>query len=217
MAVIFISHSRRDRELIQNVQTLLINVGHTPIIEEFIAEEQKAPIPRNEIESRIQQCAALFLFLTDEVMRTEHTKSWVTSEAAIAHSLRERVFVFEREGLSIPYPLPYTDDYMIFNPRSIEDVMNIQKLSKGIGGIPGKMITGALGALIGSAFGPVGTLIGAIGGLIFGPEDQPPIPGIRVTCPNPNCKANYNYWSPDIPSFLCPCCRQRITVEVPKP
>jgi len=216
MVIIFISHSRRDRELVQNVQTLLINVGHTPIIEEFIPDEERAPIPRNEISTRIQQSAALFLFLTDEVLKTEHTKSWVTSEAAIARSLGKRVFIFEREGLPIPYPLPFATDYMIFNPRSIEDVMNIQRLSTKIGGIPAKMVTGGIGALIGSAFGPVGTLVGAIGGLILGPQDRPPIPGISITCPHPNCKASYNYWSPDIPSFLCPCCRQVITVGVRK-
>jgi len=41
MAVIFISHSKRDEQLVRNIQTVLINVGHTPIIEEFIPEFQR--------------------------------------------------------------------------------------------------------------------------------------------------------------------------------
>ena len=49
MAVIFISHSKRDEQLVQNMQTVLINLGHTPIIEEFIPESMKEPPVLGEI------------------------------------------------------------------------------------------------------------------------------------------------------------------------
>ncbi|MDM7274698.1 MAG: hypothetical protein P3X22_001035 [Thermoprotei archaeon] len=105
MAVIFISHSKRDKWLVQIIQTLLINLGHTPIIEEFIPESRKEPIPCKEIRKNIQLSDAVFLFLTDEIVRTEYTKKWVIYEVGLASDRNIPVFVFERKGLPIPYDI----------------------------------------------------------------------------------------------------------------
>jgi len=211
MAVIFISHSRRDKQLVQNIQTLLINLGHTPIIEEFIPESKKEPIPYEEIRKNVQLSNAVFLFLTDEIVRTEHTNNWVIYEVGLASDRHIPVFVFEREGFPIYYPIPYVTDYMIFDPNSIEGILNIQKLAKDFGKIPPNWITAGLGALLGAPFGPLGIALGGLGGLIFGPKKEPPIPGIRIKCPY--CKTEYNYWSPNITNFYCPICRQPIILR----
>lgn len=213
MAVVFISHSRRDKQLVRNIQSLLINLGHSPIIEEFIPEKMKKTIPRDEIRENIQLSHAVFLFLTDEIVRSEYTKNWVLYEVGLASSGHKSVFLFERAGLPIPYPIPYVTDYMIFDPYSIEDALNIQKLAKEIGKIPPSWITAGIGALLGLPFGPLGIAIGGLAGLIFGPRLEPPIPGIKVTCPYENCKATYNYWSPNITNFHCPTCRQPIRLR----
>jgi len=210
MAIIFISHSKRDEQLVQNIQSVLLNVGHTPIIEEFIPESMKEPIPYEEIRKNVQQSDAVFLFLTDEVVRTEYTKNWVIEEDGVALNRHIPVFVFERKGFPIHYPIPYVTDYMVFDPSTIEDILNIQKLAKDIGKIPPDWITAGFGALVGSIFGPLGIAIGAIGGWLFGPKGKPPIPGIRIKCPHSGCKTEYNYWSPNITSFNCPICRQPI-------
>jgi len=210
MAVIFISHSKRDEQLVQNLQTILINVGHTPIIEEFIPESLKEPIPYEEIRKNVGLSNAVFLFLTDEVVRTEYTKNWVTFEDTVASDRYIPVFVFERNGFPIHYPIPYVTDYMLFDPYTIEDLLNIQKLAKDIGTIPPKWITTGFGALVGAIFGPLGIAIGGLGGWLLGPERKPPIPGIRIKCPHENCKIEFNYWSLNITYFSCPSCRQSI-------
>ena len=213
MAVIFVSHSKRDKQLVQNIQAMLINLGHTPIIEEFIPEERKEPIPKDEIRKNVQLSNALFLFLTDEIVQTKYTENWVIYEVGLASDRHIPIFIFEREGLPIHYPIPDVTDYMIFDPYSIEDILNIQKLAKEVGKLPPILLTAGLGALLGIPFGPLGIAIGGLAGLIFGPRLEPPIPGIKVTCPYENCKATYNYWSPNIINFRCPICRQPIQLR----
>lgn len=213
MAIIFISHSKRDEQLVQNIQSVLLNVGHTPIIEEFIPESMKEPIPYEEIRKNVQQSDAVFLFLTDEVVRTEYTKNWVIEEDGVALDRNIPVFVFERKGFPIHYPIPYVTDYMVFDPYTIEDILNIQKLAKDIGKIPPNWFTAGFGALVGAIFGPLGIAIGGLGGLLLGPKRGPPIPGIRIRCPHLNCRTEYNYWSPNITSFSCPICRQLIELR----
>jgi len=68
------------------------------------------------------------------------------------------VFVFERKGFPIHYPIPYVTDYMLFDPYTIEDILNIQKLAKEIGKIPPKWITAGFGALVGAIFGGTSTV-----------------------------------------------------------
>ena len=208
MAIIFISHSKRDKQLVQNMETVLINVGHTPIIEEFIPESMKEPIPYEEIRKNVQLSNAVFLFLTDEVVKTKYTENWVIYEDGLASDRHIPVFVFERKGFSIHYPIPYVTDYMVFDPYTIEDILNIQKLAKDIGKIPPNWFTAGFGALVGAIFGPLGIAIGGLGGLLLGPKKGPPIPGIRIKCQHERCKTEYNYWSPNIASFNCPICRQ---------
>lgn len=210
MAIIFISHSKRDEQLVQNIQIVLLNVGHTPIIEEFIPESMKELIPYEEIRKNIQQSDALFLFLTDEIVRTEYTKNWVIYEDGLASDRHIPVFVFERKGFPIHYPIPYVTDYMAFDPYTVEDILNVQKLAKDIGKIPADWITAGFGGLIGAIFGPLGIAVGAIGGWLLGPKGKPPIPGIRIKCPHSSCRTEYSYWSPNITSFNCPICRQPI-------
>jgi len=193
------------------MQTVLINLGHTPIIEEFIPEEFKEPIPYEEIRKNIQLSNAVFLFLTDEIIRTEYTKNWVIYEVGLASDRKIPLFVFERKGFPLPYPIPYVTDFMLFDPESIDDFLNIQKLAKGIDTISPKLLTAGLGALLGAAFGPFGLALGGLGGLIFGPERVSPIPGIQIQCKH--CNVVINYWSPNIRSFYCPCCRKVIETE----
>ncbi|MHA1410504.1 MAG: hypothetical protein ACTSQY_09420 [Candidatus Odinarchaeia archaeon] len=132
-------------------------------------------------------------------------------EVGLASEREIPLFVFERIGFPLPYPIPYVTDFMLFNPESIDDLLNIQKLAKGMNTISPKLFTTGLGELLGAAFGPFGLAVGGLGGYIFGPERAFPIPGIQIRCRH--CNAVINYWSPNIESFHCPCCRKVIETE----
>jgi len=196
---------------VRNIQTVLINLGHKPIIEEFIPEDKKEPIPYEEIRKNVELSDAVFLFLTDELVRTEYTKNWVLYEVGLASKKRIPVYVFERLGVPIQYPIPYVTDYMLFDPAGLEDILNIQKLAKEIGQIPTNLFTAGLGALLGAPFGPLGIALGGLGGFVLGPKRGPPIPRVRTQCCY--CKTPYNYWSPNIVSFNCPTCRKPLELR----
>lgn len=215
MATIFISHSRRDASLVANVNEILINVGHTPIIEEFIPETEKQPIPHDEISKNVSISDAVFLFLTDNVLATEYTRNWVIFEVGLARQALKRVFVFERQGVPIPYPIPYVTDYMIFDPHSIQDLLSIQKIAKElVGKIPAAWIGSGVGLLLGAVFGPFGAALGALAGGALGHsadiQTEARIPVFE--CPHENCHLRFRYYSSNIVSFKCPTCRQLITI-----
>lgn len=206
MVVIFISHSKRDEKLVRATKEMLINIGHSPIIEEFIPEEQKEPIPYEEIRKNVNLSSCVFLFLTDNIVKTEYTKNWVMYEVGVASDARKRLIIFEREGMPIPYPIPYLTDYMLFDPNDTVNILNIQSLAKKIGEIPRGLITGGLGALAGLPFGPLGIILGGLGGAIVGSIGKEEMP--KVTCQS--CNISFNYLSPNIKSFSCPSCRRPI-------
>lgn len=210
LANIFISHSKRDEQLVRNIQSVLINLKQTPIIEEFIPEESKEPIPYEEIRKNIKLSHSVFLFLTDEIVKTEYTKNWVIFEVGLASHSGTPLFVFERKGFPISYPIPYVTDYMLFDPTNVEDILNIQKLAGEIGKLSPSVIAGGLGALIGAPFGPLGIVVGSLGGIALSSKRAPPIQMERIICDQ--CKVSFNYWSPEISTFCCPMCRKEIKI-----
>lgn len=215
MSIIFISHSRRDTSLVQSIRQILTNVGHTATIEELIPENEKKPIPHDEIAEKVSECDVVFLFLTDNVLATEYTKSWVIFEVGLARQSKKRVFVFEKEGISIPYPLPYFTDYMIFDPQSIDDLLGVQKIAKSlVGRVPVGWMGAGAGALAGAIFGPIGLAIGALAGGLLGNrvdiQVEAQIPNVEC----PQCHIRFRYFSPGISDFKCPACRESITFDL---
>lgn len=211
MVYVFISHSKRDRALVRKIHSLLTNIGYEAIIEEFIPSETKQPIPYMEIRNNLQKSSFVFLFLTDNVVLTEYTKNWVMFEVSQAASFQKRLFVFEQKDMPIPYPIPYLTDYMIFDDTT-ESYLLIQQIAKKAGpSIPPNLITAGLGVLLGLPFGPIGPILGGLGGLILGPRDADTMNIPRITCPY--CGIQFNYYSPYIQDFACPSCRQWITLR----
>lgn len=207
MAKIFISHSKRDRDLINAMAKVLINIGHNPIIEEFIPQEKKEPIPYEEIMKNMDLSNYAFLFLTDNIVLTEYTRNWVMFEVGLAASARKRLFVFERAGTPVPYPIPYFTDYMIFDKDSTNDILDIQALSKKIDKTAKNVLKGvAIGGVLGLPFGPLALVILALTGGILGASTSQKI--LKVKCPH--CEVSFNYYSPKYSKFKCPACRKDI-------
>ncbi len=159
---------------------------------------------------------AIFLFLTDNVLATDYTRSWVVFEVGLARQAAKRVFVFERQGIPIPYPIPYVTDYMIFDPQSISDLLAIQTIAKElVGKIPAGLIGAGAGALLGAVFGPLGLAVGGITGGLLGHsadvQTEAKIP--LIECPYQNCNIRFRYYSPNVTSFNCPTCRQQMSLN----
>lgn len=207
MAKIFISHSKRDRDLIKGMAKVLVNIGHSPIIEEFIPEPKKEPIPYEEIRKNLDLSNYVFLFLTDNIVLTEYTRNWVMFEVGLAASTTKRLFVFERAGIPVPYPIPYFTDYMIFDKDSTNDILDIQALSKKIDKTAKNVFKGvAIGGALGLPFGPLVLIILALTGGFLGASKSQKI--LKVKCPH--CQVSFNYYSPKYSKFKCPACRNDV-------
>ena len=206
MTTVFISHSRRDRELIKSITSALTNVDITPIIEEFIPEKKKEPVPYKEIRKKIRFSNAVFLFLTDNIMMTEHTKNWIIFEDGIAAASGKQLFLFERKGIPLEYPVPYLTDYMIFDKKSMKDLLRIQSISKRL-----KSYFSVEEGLLTSTSIPYDSAGMVLWGLysIFKISRKSKVLKqlglVRVECPR--CKVGFYYYSPKHSPFLCPACR----------
>ena len=94
MGKFFISHSKRDKELVNAMAKVLRNIKHDPIIEELIPEEEKENVPYEEIRKNVNQSDHVFLFLTDNIVLTEYTRNWVSFEVGLTASEHKKlVFV----------------------------------------------------------------------------------------------------------------------------
>jgi hypothetical protein len=137
-------------------------------------------------------------------------------EIGLARQSLKRVFVFERQGTPIPYPIPYVTDYMMFDPGSIDDMLAIQTMAKVlIGRVPVGWVGAGVGAVLGAVFGPLGVGVGAIAGGLIGHGADAQIESMipKVNCPNDRCRLHFRYYSPNIENFSCPACKQSITIE----
>lgn len=210
MANIFISHSKRDKELVTAMAKVLKNIRHNPIIEEFIPEEEKESVPYEEIRKNVGVSDFVFLFLTDNIVATEYTHNWVAFETGLTASAQKRLFVFERAGIPVPYPIPYLTDYMIFDADSTNDILDIQTLSKKLDEVPTGVIGAGIGALLGLPFGPIGLIIGGLAGGVLGASASEQI--LKTQCPH--CGVSFNYYSPKYSRFSCPACRRNIYLNL---
>ena len=203
MATIFISHSKRDIELVNSIKIILENIGHVPIIEEYIPKENQAEIPYEEIRKNVMASDYMFLFLTDNVTSTEYTKNWVIWETSLAVHDRKRLFVFERYGSPIKFPIPYFTDYAVFDPNT-NDLLHIQKLMKNLDSTNSQLAGAGVGFLLGLPFGPLGMILGPIAGTLIGKNLSNKVSGKSVKCGN--CKIEFQYYSSYI-EYVCPACR----------
>ena len=207
LATIFISHSQRDEGLVLTMKKILENMGHTPIIEELVPAEEQASVPHEEIRKNVEKSDFVFLFLTDNIVATPHTRNWVSHEVGVAAANSKKLFVFERIGTPIPFPIPYLTDYAPFNPDKTEDILALQGLTRNLGKFPRDLLTAGGGAMIGTMFGPIGTIIGAGVGYAIGPKlPKPP------TAKCNHCNIKFNYHSTH-KLFDCPACRKKIDLR----
>lgn len=131
MAQVFISHSKKDQELIDNVAQMLKNVDEVPIVMEYMPKKARDRPNWSLIRKHVADSEYLMLFKTDNALVTDFTKSWIIYEVGLAAAYEKRLFVFERKGPPIKFPIPYVTDYMIFDPNRVKDFLMIQSIVAG--------------------------------------------------------------------------------------
>ncbi len=200
---IFLSHSRKDLNLVNTVKKALGLLNYHTIVYEDLPENLKPWEDRDNIRNLISRSQLIFLFLTNNVISLKHTLTWVQYEDHIASIYNKPVIVFE-ELLPVSaanLPILYFTDVVSWAGLTA-DPMKIQEIAKSFSS-SGAVVRAVAGGAIGAIFGPIGVLLGALVGLVSTPQN--PLQNIpAITCPN--CKYTFRYWGNENTTFYCPNC-----------
>ncbi len=200
---IFLSHSRKDLNLINTVKKALGLLNYHTIVYEDLPENRKPGKDLDNIKNLIDQSQLVFLFMTSNVISLKYTTTWVQYEDNVASMLNKPVIVFQ-EQLPVSKtisPILYFTDVVSWAGPSV-DPIKIQEIAKSFSS-SGAVVRAVAGGAIGAIFGPIGALLGALIGLVSTPQN--PLQNIPViTCPN--CKSTFRYWGKENTVFYCPNC-----------
>lgn len=215
MATIFISHSKRDTELVKVIDFNLRSVGIAPILREFTPESKP---PYADIDADIARSDAVFAFLTQNVKVTDHTQNWVTHEITKAHDLNKPTYIIEDKNNPVHFPIPKLKNYILYDQTSINDWNLIQNIASSIKRNPeillGALAAGVAGALLFKKNRVAGFVCGAaLGGILLAltlPEAQLRTP-VVIKCPK--CGIVFNlYTNLHLDCLYCPSCRVMLTL-----
>jgi len=126
----FLSHSRKDQNIVNNIFKICKRVSIEPDIAEF-EDIETGKLSAEEIRKMIDRSELFLLFLTENVVKTIYTQNWVTFELGCAYAQKREkkksIYVFEPFS-QIHFPIPYLDYYVLIDPDSNPHWNNIQAL-----------------------------------------------------------------------------------------
>lgn len=204
---VFISHSRRDEQLVDRIDRSLDQVGYDTLIYEWEDIPDEEP-DREAIKQKMSECDACFVFPTPTVREQEVTPAWLIAESSIAGDQDIPTAIFKEQGDSYEINFPYFDILVVYDrdelplqlQERIEELMESQG-NEVAGAIGGGMLGAAAVGSGGAAL--VGALIGAA--LSSGDDTAP-----RVRCPA--CEWTFTYWG-NGDEFSCPHCHTPMDSE----
>lgn len=204
MASIFISHSRHDRQIIQDFQQVFAVTRIQAVFMEF---EEYHPPPWHAIRQKVVEASAVFLLLGPGLRGSAYTQNWVAWEVGVAAALGKPTWVYEQVGRPVDFPVPYCTDYVLYQPGKREDLGYIRRVVEAYD--PGPLLAGGiLGLLLGAAvaMGP-GAALGGLVGAALGAQRPPEPP--QLACPHPSCGIAFRAHTA-LPTFPCPSCRRSL-------
>lgn len=207
MAQIFVSHSKRDHELVTSISSCLRSANIQPILEEFTPETTP---PYAKIYSDMRNSEAAFLLLSPNVTISPHTQNWICYEVGLAHAFNKPVYVFEQIDCPINFPVPYVSDYVVYDPKNASDWTKIESIAKNHDPSPmlaNVIFMGLLG-LVAVGTGAAAILAGALGAAMT--EKPYKGPFRQVHCYK--CGIVFRFHS-TLSTLNCPSCRTPLMIK----
>lgn len=208
MAQIFVSHSRRDTEIVNFFLRAFAGTKVTPLFQEL----QKEPVngvSEKDVTRNIDCSNAVFVVLSEQVQALEHTAYWMTWESGTART--KDIWVFEpvESGRRIRVVIPRFNHYVRFGRNedwrgyvrsiieSYDDSYVLTTLSAGAG----------IGAALDEkdrGRGAAKGLLVSVGGLLLHSLSRPAL-GYPTQCPQ--CFSNFRVHLPSgVFEFRCANC-----------
>lgn len=212
MALIFVSHSKRDAKQLDFINKAFASSNVQAKYEEIEAIESGARTSE-QIKNDIQQSVAVFIILGRNVETLKHTRDWVTWESGVGCNANKDIWIIEpvEESVHLSVVIPhvryvcsfqYTDQWLaqlrtIIN--SYDDSQFLKAMAVGAG----------LGAAVGEGAGAV---VGGLAGLVLASASQTKArpAGTPVSCPQ--CKSLYNVFL-SVNLLRCPVCNVRMQFQ----
>lgn len=119
---IFIVHSGKDEWLINPIASNLRLIDVEPYIAK-LEDPTPYPLPQ-KLDIAIQSSAAMFVFLTHNIVSVKDTRDIVNWEISSAYAKKKPIYVFTEKGVDIPLLLNHISVYATF------DLLNQESLNK---------------------------------------------------------------------------------------
>jgi len=221
MAIIFVSHSNKDEEIINFFTKIFANSKVQAIYEEFEKILGKE-ITSEKIQSDINQSNAVFILLSENTQSLPHTRDWILWEAGMASNKDIWVFIPADINMNLNIITPKLTHLVLYrlDKNWQRYIFQIVQSYDDSNILPVTVVTGGIGALIGSAINekePAGGAIlggasGVVGGLILHEIFKPKAPvGYPVKCPS--CSSFYYLHSGE-QYFRCPICNKILGINL---
>ena len=204
---VFISHSRKDADLVQRLKAGLGVMEYQPIVYEDLPSEVNHP-DYQRIKSLILGADVVFLFLTENVATSKWTTYWVDHEVSQAAAFNKDLVEFQVEGEKPSLPIGYCTDVVTISRDPTMALLTVLRVAKRFEKKTLWPIGVTGGAAVGSILGPVGLIAGAlIGGALTSGAGQKIIP--TLLCGKDQMK--YRFLGGERTSFYCPHCLTEYT------
>jgi len=134
MGKIFLSHSKEDKEILDY---FLKAFGLAGVQARAVEFEYFPPPPWKYIKDEMTSSDAFFLLLGPNVIdRGIYTQNWISFETGLACQLRKEIWVFEQFGITVRFPVPYLDNYVLYDPENREHLDYIRNIIEAYRVIP---------------------------------------------------------------------------------
>jgi hypothetical protein len=221
MVEAFISHSKKDIELVTKIYKALYQAGITPKLAEFEELGERDGLSAPQIKNMIMNSSWTLVFLTPNVIASDHTRDWVAYEVGVSHGLGRPVWIFEDDRVPIEkFPVPYLDYYFLYDSLNQQDWDAIKEEMAKYARFPdwGPAI---VGAILGASFGKEGAALGGLLGYTKSVADlskmkaQAPSGFHKVAISCLECNSQYTVigkYKTITVGFTCPTCRKMIAL-----
>lgn len=213
MAKIFVSHSKRDKEIRNFFSDIFSPTKVQAVFEEFEAiraGQRTAP----DILDDIEAAKAIFVLLGPQADALDHTRDWITGESGAGAN--KDVWVFEpyHHMGTLSTVVPWVRHHVVY---TFDDPWYdyIQRLVESYDDshVPGAVLGSAgLGAMLAEQDRAGGAIVGGIAGLILSDKSGERPSGQEIQCPK--CHSVYALHCPEnLPATRCPVCNSTLQLQ----
>lgn len=202
---IFISHSKDERELLNELEGIFSKAGIKQYIASF--EDQAPPVSEN-IKKQINRSRAMMVVLGPEAYSNDVTKIWIAWEAGIALQHEIPIWIFEDVNSQVEMFIPNFTNYVLYDStvdgqkRRLRDIMEQDYgLSRPhpLDYLPMKIETEKLPS--------------EDRNIEINENSKVSVQPYSVECPYDECGIGFNIWFKGPKKINCPSCRKPFDIS----